>query len=74
MPHAAVFAYRRIMGHFHFQWSVQPQSNGLYTIRNAGTQLYLAGPSNLVEGAHLIGQSTAFEWNIKTPGPGVIFL
>jgi len=58
-----------------FQWSVQPQSNNLYTIRNTGTQLYLAvSTSNLVEGAPLIGQSTAFEWNIQTFGPGVMFL
>jgi len=60
---------------FLFQWSVQLQSNGLYTIRNTGTQLYLAGSaSNLVKGAPLIGQSTAFKWNILTFGPGVMFL
>jgi len=60
---------------FLFQWSVQSQSNGLYTIRNTGTRLYLAGSaSNLVEGAHLIGQSTTFEWSIQTFGPGVNFL
>jgi len=60
---------------FLIQWSVQPQSNGLYTIRNTGTQLYLAGStSNFVRGAPLIGQSTAFEWRIQTFGPGVMFL
>ena len=66
---------RSDMGHFLFQWFVQPQSNGLYTIRNTGTSLYLAGPvSNPVKGAPLIGQSAAFEWNIQTFGPGVMIL
>jgi len=58
-----------------FQWAVQPQPNGLYTIRNIGTKLYLAGSaSNLVKGAPLIGRSTAFEWDIQTSGLGVMFL
>ena len=71
MPHyAAFFAHLKFL----FQWSVQ-QSNDLYTIRNIGTQLYLgASASNLVKGAPLIGQSTAFEWGIHTFGPGVMFL
>ncbi|KDR73987.1 hypothetical protein GALMADRAFT_250718 [Galerina marginata CBS 339.88] len=61
------------------KWAVTPQPNGYYTISSSGNGLYLAGsPTNLVEGATLIGQSlgtgdTAFQWNVQTFNPGVMF-
>jgi hypothetical protein len=59
-----------------------PEGDSLYTIRNSGTGLYLAGSSaRLVKGALLVGQfasvadgETPFQWKIKTFGPGVMFL
>jgi hypothetical protein len=58
---------------------IVPEGDSLYTIRNFGTDLYLAGSSaKLVKGARLVGQSVAndgtpFQWKIETFGPGVLF-
>jgi len=61
------------------KWTVVPQTNGLFTIANAGNNLYLAASKdNLTAGAALIGQSTGNgesppQWNIQTFSPGVFF-